>query len=120
MLPLISDPELAVRTNAVCCFSRMSNHSATVAAQLIDRNVPEIMLRELIMERNKNVHFRRAIMQALKGMAKHSAVMAARIVDCGGLSAFLICLEDSDVLVYLTCFIHNFHVQLHMYIYKYS
>lgn len=99
LLPLIGDPELAIRLNAVCCFSRMVNHSADLAVHLIDRHVPELILRELVMERNNNVHYKRAVMQALKGIAKHSEETAKRVVDCGGLSAFLICLEDTDVRV---------------------
>lgn len=102
LLPLIGDPELAIRSNAACCFSRMANHSADLAVQLINRNVPEQILRELVMERNNNVHYKRAVMQALKGMAKHNEETAKRIVDCGGLSAFLICLEDPDVRVSAT------------------
>lgn len=99
LLPLIGDPELAIRSNAVCCFSRMANHSPIHAAQLLNRHVPELMLRELVMERNNNVHYKRAIMQALKNIAKHSETSAKRIVECGGLSAFLICLEDPDIRV---------------------
>lgn len=102
LLPLIGDPELAIRSNAVCCFSRMANQSDKIAVQLINRNVPELILRELVMDRNNNVHYKRAVMQALKGIAKHSNETAKRIVDCGGLSAFLICLEDTDVRVCFT------------------
>lgn len=97
--PLLTDPELAIRSNAVCCLSRMANHSAQVARQLIARKVPETMLRELINERNNNLHYRRAVLQALKAMAKHSPETANLIVDCGGLSALLICLEEKDVLM---------------------
>lgn len=99
LYPLLTDPEMAVRSNSVCCLSRMSNHSAKVAAELIERKVPEIMLRELILERNNNMHYRRAVMQALKAISKHSEDTAARIVECGGLSACLVCLEDQDTML---------------------
>lgn len=98
-MPLLTDPELAIRSNAVCCLSRMANHSDQVARQLIDRKVPETILRELINERNNNLHYRRAVLQALKAMAKHSPETATLIVECGGLSALLICLEEKDVLM---------------------
>lgn len=38
-------------------------------------------------------------MQALKAVAKHSLEMAEKIAEIGGLSAFLICAENVDVLV---------------------
>lgn len=77
----------------------MANHSAKVATELVQRKVPDIMLQELIMDRNNSAHFRRAVMQSLKGIAKHSLELAAHIVESGGLSAFLICLEDNDAMV---------------------
>lgn len=87
----------------------MANHSAEIAVQLINRQVPEQILRELVMDRNNNVHYKRAVMQALKGIAKHSLETAKQIVDCGGLSAFLICLEDPDVMVYILLSKRIFH-----------
>lgn len=97
--PLLTDPELAIRSNAVCCLSRMANHSLRVASDMIARKVPEILLRELISDRNNHLHYRRAVLQALKAMSKHSSETAGQIVECGGLSACLICLEEPDVLV---------------------
>lgn len=97
--PLLTDPEMAIRSNSVCCLSRMANHSARVANELIERRIPETMLRELIVERNNNLHYRRAVLQALKAISKHSEETAAQIVECGGLSACLVCMEEQDVLL---------------------
>lgn len=55
MQPLLCDPELVIRSNAVCFFGRMANHSDTVAAELLERQIPQIMLRELLLDRNNNV-----------------------------------------------------------------
>lgn len=99
LLPLLTDNELPIRSNSVCCLSRMANHSAAVAAVLVERNVPETMLSELNAERNQNGLYRRAVLQALKSISKHSPALATNIVECGGLSAFLVCLQDPDVLL---------------------
>lgn len=55
MQPLLCDPELVIRSNAVCFFGRMANHSVAVATELLERQIPQIMLRELLMDRNDNV-----------------------------------------------------------------
>lgn len=97
--PLLTDAELPIRTNSVCCLSRMANHSAAAAAAIVELNVPETILSELNAERNQNALYRRAVLQALKSVAKHTPELAAHIVKCGGLSAFLVCLQDPDVLM---------------------
>lgn len=56
MQPLLCDPELVIRSNAVCFFGRIANHSDSVAAELLERQIPQIMLRELLLDRNDNVN----------------------------------------------------------------
>lgn len=53
--PLLCDSEMAIRTNAVCCISRMANRSESIARKLVDLRVPEIILKELSLDRNNNV-----------------------------------------------------------------
>lgn len=98
--PLLTDTELPIRSNSVCCLSRMANHSSAVATRLVELKAHETMLSELLAERNaESMLYRRAVMQALKAISKHSAECAAHIVKCGGLTAFLVSLHDSDVLL---------------------
>lgn len=42
-------------------------------------------------------HYKRVVIQTLKRIAKHSAELAQHVVECGGLSAFLICIEEQDI-----------------------
>lgn len=55
MKPLLCDPELVIRSNSVCFFGRMANHSVAVANELLERQIPQIMMRELLLDRNDNV-----------------------------------------------------------------
>lgn len=77
----------------------MANNSIKTATILVEKSAPQLMLRELIDERNNHILLKRAILQSLKSMAKHTPELANQIVQCGGLSAFLVCLEEQDVMV---------------------
>lgn len=57
IIPLMDDPQLNVRINSINCLSRMANYVCSVAENLIERNVPQLMLRQFIMERNDNVSY---------------------------------------------------------------
>lgn len=72
-----------------------------IAIELCKRKIPQIMLHELVLNRNNSAHFRRAVMQTLKGISKHSPELAGQIVEFGGLEAFMVCLEDTDAMVKL-------------------
>lgn len=102
ILPLITDRELSVRLSATCCLGRMANHSLKCATTLVEKSAPQFMLRELVDDRNNHILLKRAILQSLKSIAKHTPELANQIVQCGGLSAFLICLEEQDVMVNLS------------------
>lgn len=77
----------------------MASNSIKIATTLVEKSAPQYMLRELIDERNNHILVKRAILQSLKSMAKHTPELANQIVQCGGLSAFLVCLEEQDVMV---------------------
>lgn len=55
LIPLIEDPQLNVRINSINCLGRMSNLVQRIADTLIERNVPQSMLRQFIMDTNDSV-----------------------------------------------------------------
>jgi hypothetical protein len=57
MCPLVCDPHMTVRMNAINCLSRMANFSMEVADWLIAKNVHHALLQGLIDEKNNSVNF---------------------------------------------------------------
>ena len=55
MCPLVCDPHMTVRMNAINCLSRMSNYSEEVAGWLIVKNVHHALLQGLMEDRNNSV-----------------------------------------------------------------
>lgn len=99
LIPLVEDLQLNVRCNAINCLSRMANLSQHVAEQLIERNIPQLILRQFVQERNNSAFFKRVVMQALTRIAKHSTNNAVAVSEAGGLSSFLCSIEDQNVSV---------------------
>ncbi|XP_018575785.1 sperm-associated antigen 6-like [Anoplophora glabripennis] len=94
--PLLCDPSPQVVQCAALALGRLVHHEATIAVQVINKNIIPVLLTSLY-EGTK--YQKQSILFVLRSICKHNVDCANAVIAAGGLQAFIACLEDFEASI---------------------